>query len=966
MQKLIVYNQDFTSALTELDLGSEVTMPIEFSIAEIRNPGAKGGAFSFTIILPSTPTNNQFFGGVSDANTTYDIFNPNFKTNVILTIDGEEFIFILKLARIALNDKGLREYHILLSDTAVDLWTEISNYLVCGNEDLTKDVDLSAMNHVYNLTNIQNSWTVTDTTWEDVGYYYPLLWIPKTVADIEDFQPAIYHKRLLTEILALHGFTASGTLFSDEHYARNVIPYTGASPETSVALANERAFQAGRASGDGLANSITQTGLTSGTFTALAGSTLLSNESDGEFNDPNGVWNANNVYTAPNSGRFYFSYNMDTLATQLSYTITNNALIFSTPFSHRTELFLQAQVRNDSGILQYTTDPVNVGVAFMNIPIAIDGSFTSGGAIPSEEQLGEVNFFVSSVDEDVENAEYFELQEDWTITFLVRAQSEGVRRFNGEIYTGTRFVRNSFRVSVNPGCFIRCRAVQSPVAEFDTIDMCQFIPAGLQQKDLITDIIARYNCYIYSNPVNSQDIVFDIGEDFNTSGSRVDWSGLKDNNSEDILVHSAELQDKQLMFTYTEAEDVYNERYTDITNDVYGEFEFEFASEVIGNETKTISTPFEPTPMKIQDRPFTFSGDAAEHAAIAELSGVHRPVVPLLPPNSESANFRVLYASGSINPYNIMSDEAYFVLRYRASANSIETSVISPSTYPYAGHYDNPAVPTHDLNFGGTDFLFDDFVLDFSNYTNAYELYWANYTRQLSEGKLLTNFFYLRSQDIARIKQEPDTQIWVNNQYWLVNKMTVEANDNLRLLTEVELISIEAPLAISTGEIVSIPSTGVDISLPETNGRIDDIYMGANTVGDSIYNTDVLGSGNVIGDVTKNVKIVGENNLTGNGLSNITINGNNNRVFANNVTIINSNDYLVTTNNVTIINDVLYLNGHQIPVFNLVEGGLNTLRESNAEYDINLIDGLEDANSDPFDTSPFKLIDGELEASKSI
>ena len=73
----------------EVDLDSDVVIPLNYAIADIRNPEAKNSNFSKTISLPGTVNNNEIFSFLFNTSVTvnssgtyqYDLgFDPNLKS----------------------------------------------------------------------------------------------------------------------------------------------------------------------------------------------------------------------------------------------------------------------------------------------------------------------------------------------------------------------------------------------------------------------------------------------------------------------------------------------------------------------------------------------------------------------------------------------------------------------------------------------------------------------------------------------------------------------------------------------------------------------------------------------------------------------------------------------------------------------------------------------------------------------
>ena len=58
-----------------------------------------------------------------------------------------------------------------------------------------------------------------------------------------------------------------------------------------------------------------------------------------------------------------------------------------------------------------------------------------------------------------------------------------------------------------------------------------FINKKFEQKDIIKDVIARYNCFVYTNPNHEKDIVFNIRDEFYATAHINDYTHKKDYNT---------------------------------------------------------------------------------------------------------------------------------------------------------------------------------------------------------------------------------------------------------------------------------------------------------------------------------------------------------------------------------------------------------------------------------------------------
>ena len=175
---------------TRLDLIENVSIPITYSISDIKNPQSREGTYSKTITLPGTKTNNKLFTHIFKINKVSQSgdFNPNLKADCLIIEDSVEILRgSLRLADISYLEDGEILYNCVVFGETTDLFFSINN------KKLT-DLDLSLYDHNWSRTNIINSWTAT----KGVGYVYPMIdYGTNTDASganwsVTDFYPAIY------------------------------------------------------------------------------------------------------------------------------------------------------------------------------------------------------------------------------------------------------------------------------------------------------------------------------------------------------------------------------------------------------------------------------------------------------------------------------------------------------------------------------------------------------------------------------------------------------------------------------------------------------------------------------------------------------------------------------------------------------------------------------------------------------
>jgi hypothetical protein len=98
------------------------------------------------------------------------------------------------------------------------------------------------------------------------------------------------------------------------------------------------------------------------------------------------------------------------------------------------------------------------------------------------------------------------------------------------------------------------------------------------------------------------------------------------------------------------------------------------------------------------------------------------------------------------------------------------TTLVSLTTYGYAGHLDDPNNPGADLNFGVPNELYFELNTDYPT-ANLFNAYWSEYVAEITDkdSKLLTAFVYLKAKDIYSL--DFSKLIMIDGALWRLNNV---------------------------------------------------------------------------------------------------------------------------------------------------------------------------------------------------
>jgi hypothetical protein len=403
-------------------------------------------------------------------------------------------------------------------------------------------------------------------------------------------------------------------------------------------------------------------------------------------------------------------------------------------------------------------------------------------------------------------------------TYAMVWRSSDVFPYGTATTINSEMVVNSLNLKVLPS--------SSTVVSGANISLGGFIPAKIKQKDFLKSIFQMYNLYIESDKNNPNILNLTTRDNFVDSGTEKDWTYKLAKDSDQVLQFLPELTGKKIQLTYKQDSDDANKKYFDTTREVFGQVEFTFDNEYIkGVDKKELI--FSPTPL---------------------LQTPFNAFVPSFSFAEPKVNLRILYDGG------LKSCNTFKLYDFGTTGQNNLTS------YPYAGHWDDPLNPSFDINFGLCDLYYYTGFQITNN--NLYNQYWRRTISQINSGKMLIAYFDLDELDIQSLKL--NDKIRIDNSWWTINKI-IDYSVNQKLLTKVELMSIDtdidlAPFKTSVPKMVTqSENKSIFQAISEAvNNNINSIDSSAQAI--------VMGSGNVIGSGLKGMWIGNDLTPTDDGI----------------------------------------------------------------------------------------------------
>jgi len=251
-----------------LDVPEDLNIPINRSIADVREPENRQSDWTKTFTLAGTKTNKEYFSHLYEIN--YEItagtqfspdFNPNYRAEAEIWVDNiPQLKGFLRLIQInVLNDEHI-EFECSMHGVTAELFTQIRGLKM-------SDLDFSEYNHEFNTTNVVNSWSnsiiVNGTPTAGgagIGYIYGLVNDGRlnsyNTITLDFYKPFLYAKTVVDKILTNAGFTYTSGSFLNDNVFKGLImssdvgtppsvPYlfnASASVDTNVLIGDKLTF----------------------------------------------------------------------------------------------------------------------------------------------------------------------------------------------------------------------------------------------------------------------------------------------------------------------------------------------------------------------------------------------------------------------------------------------------------------------------------------------------------------------------------------------------------------------------------------------------------------------------------------------------------------------------------------------------------------------------------------------------
>jgi hypothetical protein len=524
----------------EADTLGDIDVDFTFSVADVSDIERRNTSYSKTIILPNTAKNQSLFGNIFDISVNNDYyeedvnigvnFNPAKQAKAQIFLDNVKiFDGVLRMSKIN-SREGDITYEVNMFGRLRDILHEL------GDKTLA-ELNFADYDHVWNRTNIENSWGRTEWVEGAQNYVYPLVdygySVDSITYPIKNFKPAVFVTEILRRIFAEANFQVTAPFFNS-FYFRKLLLITAEKTITreSTTLLNQTT------------NLFQQEVTTDPDFTHLLGFTSV--ETSG--------------FTITNSG------------TRFTW---NKAQPLNTGLNLNFKIFLEA--------LQGYTDNV------WTVSVLKNGSeVLYSSKLVSFISAGQIYAWDVSISGGIDLAlnDYFEIRLTGEIAGSgtnTQLQTEVVIQPGGTFKIG-----NTVPVAVE-------------LEEGDTMKIGYTLPKSMKQRDFLKSIISMYNLYVTQDRLRTNVLeIVPYNEFYRTfKDQALDWSDKLDQSQDITITPLSELSAKEYRLTFDDDSDYWSTSYKTKFNEAYGESRTIIDNDFI-LDTKTVKVVFSPPVMREQ------------------------------------------------------------------------------------------------------------------------------------------------------------------------------------------------------------------------------------------------------------------------------------------------------------------------------------------------------------------------------
>jgi hypothetical protein len=525
----------------EADTLGDIDVDFTFSVADVSDIERRNTSYSKTITLPNTAKNQSLFGNIFDISVNNDYyeedanigvnFNPAKQAKAQIFLDNVKiFDGVLRMSRIN-SREGDITYEVNMFGRLRDILHEL------GDKTLA-DLNFADYDHIWNRTNIENSWNRTEWVDGAANYVYPIVdygySVDSITYPIKNFKPAVFVSEILKRIFAEANFQITAPFFNS-FYFRKLLLITAEKTITreSTTLLNQTP-------------NLLQVNVTNDPDY----STIL------KFSNTEA-----SGFSISEMGSKFTWIKAQSLNTGLNLNL-RVSLTALQPYTEN--VWTVSVLKNGSEVLYSSRNVTFISTGQLFVwDVAISGGI------------------------DLAQNDYFQIRLTGEVAggggYGVNLETQVVVPPFGSFKIG-----NTVPVAVE-------------LEEGDTMKIQYTMPKSMKQRDFLKSIISMYNLYVTQDRLRTNVLeIVPYNEFYQTfKDQALDWSDKLDQSQEITITPLSELSAKEYRLTFDDDADYWSTSYKTKFNEAYGESRTIIDNDFI-LDTKTVKVVFSPPVMREQ------------------------------------------------------------------------------------------------------------------------------------------------------------------------------------------------------------------------------------------------------------------------------------------------------------------------------------------------------------------------------
>jgi len=694
-----------------LDTYKDDPINLKLQYSNVNKLQSAVGSFSQSFRIPATDRNKAAFGDIEDS-TVGSTFNPKTRLPAEISVDTIPIIIgFVQFNEAIIHKNSKADYKLTFFGENINFFKAL------GNKKIS-ELDLSAYNYDLTYANFQAGQAGTLLSGDVRHALFEkgrVIWdnnspVPQFHLDedypawLADLVPLLRTRKIIEAIFEEAGFTLDSTFFDSDLFSDI---YTAAFDGTDSS-SEPYSFYVGLTAQENFGP------LAMGEDYFIEGLEDSGTGSDGDYYNDSGFYDTTANTFTPAVGGIYTATGRIRLSDMVSIDGTAPELVKAGIYDVTNGVWLQSITPGGDFLFNFFVE-----FAFANPPISGDGAGSNTGTY------------------------LLEAGNEYALAFQFTLNG-GAGVSTGTIQDSPNFSNTELKVTLDTSY------------GGNDISLPALMP-NIKQADFIRDMQKMFNLVFIPDNLEPTKIKVEPFDDYQALGETKDWTDYVDFNKDYTISPTADLQSKEYIWSFAEADDFIAKGVQDTFDKTYGRYKIEDIVNDFATGELEITTEHQALTLN----PINESDMVVHKAIDSDGNIIEEPKAMIGFYNNETT-------ATVDNPDNIKG-------LFLRDENGVTQQV---DDFPYYGHYRQQyttSTDDADLNWGAeTPYN----VPEAPSEGNLYLTYWDRYVEELysDEARIMECEAYLTPVQIADI--EWNDSIFIKDEYWRLLEISYSPNSN--------------------------------------------------------------------------------------------------------------------------------------------------------------------------------------------